>query len=114
MQQPTHTPKPSQNIREKAQSILNLNKDHEEGSVTRVIEDQTSKIPSLFFLGLALGSMALSLGFAAKKSQQRKGMANFIGLWAPTFLILGLYNKIVKTQGSDKKHQDLNSRPNRY
>ena len=27
--------------------------------------------------------------------------ANFVGQWAPTFLILGMYNKIVKLQGSD-------------
>jgi hypothetical protein len=27
--------------------------------------------------------------------------ALFVGQWAPTFLILGLYNKIVKTVGSD-------------
>jgi hypothetical protein len=27
--------------------------------------------------------------------------ANFVGQWAPTFLILGLYNKMVKLHGSD-------------
>jgi hypothetical protein len=27
--------------------------------------------------------------------------ANFVGQWAPTFLILGLYNKLVKLEGSD-------------
>jgi hypothetical protein len=26
----------------------------------------------------------------------------FVGQWAPTFLILGLYNKIVKELGSDR------------
>jgi len=31
--------------------------------------------------------------------QEKK--ANFIGQWAPTFLILGLYNKLVKLQGSE-------------
>jgi hypothetical protein len=25
----------------------------------------------------------------------------FVGQWAPTFLILGLYNKLVKVEGSD-------------
>ena len=28
--------------------------------------------------------------------------ANWVGQWAPTFLILGLYNKIVKVAGSDR------------
>jgi len=27
--------------------------------------------------------------------------AQFVGQWAPTFLILGLYNKVVKLLGSD-------------
>jgi hypothetical protein len=27
----------------------------------------------------------------------RKNWANFVGQWAPTFLILGTYNKLVKT-----------------
>jgi len=28
--------------------------------------------------------------------------ANFVGQWAPTVLILGLYNKMVKLHGSDQ------------
>ena len=31
--------------------------------------------------------------------QEKK--ANFIGQWAPSFLILGLYNKLVKLHGSE-------------
>jgi hypothetical protein len=27
--------------------------------------------------------------------------ANFVGHWAPTFLLLGLYNKLVKLHGSE-------------
>jgi hypothetical protein len=27
--------------------------------------------------------------------------ANFVGQWAPTLLILGMYNKMVKLHGSD-------------
>ena len=29
-------------------------------------------------------------------------VSNFVGQWAPTFLILGLYNKMVKQLGSDR------------
>jgi len=71
-----------------------------EGEVTQKIEQQTSKIPSVGYLGLAIGSMALSAGLAI--FADRKPLANFVGLWAPTFLILGIYNKLVKLEGSDQ------------
>jgi hypothetical protein len=83
----------------KAEQALDMNEDHLEGKTTKAIENQTSKIPSGFFLTLAIGSMAVSAIVAA--SSKRKDVANFVGLWAPSFLMLGLYNKIVKTQGSD-------------
>jgi hypothetical protein len=35
------------------------------------------------------------------KAMGRDHDALFFGQWAPTFLILGLYNKIVKVLGSD-------------
>jgi len=31
--------------------------------------------------------------------------ANFIGLWVPTILLLGTYNKIVKVAGHDRLSQ---------
>jgi len=31
----------------------------------------------------------------------KKANSVFVGQWAPTFLILGLYNKLVKQLGSD-------------
>jgi hypothetical protein len=31
-------------------------------------------------------------------------MSNFVGQWVPTFLIFGLYNKLVKLHGSDTEH----------
>ncbi len=71
-----------------------------EGSMTKAIERQTAKLPSTFYLILAGGAVALSLGLAV--TQKRKGWANFVGEWVPSLLILGLYNKIVKTQGSDR------------
>ncbi len=72
--------------------------EHREGVIARTIEQQTAKIPSDFFLWAAAGSIggsiALMLFGDAKK-------ANFVGQWAPTFLILGLYNKLVKLHGSE-------------
>jgi hypothetical protein len=35
----------------------------------------------------------------------RKHDALFVGQWAPTFLILGLYNKLVKVAGSDRSRR---------
>jgi hypothetical protein len=84
-------------------NLIPYSEDNEEGKMTKTIEKQTSKVSSVVYLALAAGSMALSLAIAVKA--QRKELANFVGLWAPTFLILGLYNKIVKIQGSDFSHQ---------
>ena len=69
-----------------------------EGPVARTIEQQTAKLPSDTFLWAALGSIAVSAVMMAMGQEKR---ANFIGHWAPTFLILGLYNKMVKLHGSD-------------
>jgi len=72
--------------------------EHREGPLARTIEQQTAKVPSDWFLWAALGSVGASL--ALKISGESK-TANFVGQWAPTFLILGLYNKLVKLQGSE-------------
>lgn len=70
----------------------------QEDQITAAIEQVTSKIPSSAYLGMALASMAVSVGFkAAGKSDN----ALFVGQWAAPFLILGLYNKLVKQHGSD-------------
>lgn len=71
----------------------------EEGEMTRRIEQQTAKIPSIGFLGLAVGSMIASAGLAFIAN--KKDLATFVGLWAPSLLLIGVYNKLVKLQGSD-------------
>lgn len=71
-----------------------------EGPIAKMIEKQTSKIPSDVFLGLAIGAMTTSL---VLQIMGKKKESNFIGQWAPTILILGLYNKIVKVVGSERK-----------
>ena len=75
------------------------NQSHAEGQVSKQIEEQTAKLPSTLFLSLALGSIALSL---ALKLMGKSHNALFVGQWAAPFLLLGTYNKIVKTQGHDK------------
>ena len=69
-----------------------------EDSVTKSVESHTAAIPSIAFLGVAVGSMAISL---ALMMAGRRQAANFVGQWAPTILIMGLYNKLVKQHGSD-------------
>lgn len=70
-----------------------------EGPVARAIEEQTAKMPSDWFLWAALGSMGISL---ALQVRDRKNASQFVGLWAPALLTLGIYNKIVKTMGHDR------------
>lgn len=76
------------------------NDQHKEGKVATMIEDQTAKIPSDVFLWAALGSIATSLIF---KISGKTHSALFVGQWAAPFLLLGIYNKMVKQQGHDKE-----------
>jgi hypothetical protein len=76
-----------------------LKNDHSEGPVAKAIEQQTAKLPSDMFLWAALGSMAVS---ATLKIFGKQHTALFVGQWAPSFLLLGIYNKIVKVEGSDQ------------
>jgi hypothetical protein len=70
-----------------------------EGRVAKAIEEQTAKLPSDTFLWLAVGSMAVS---AAMQMMGNRNVSLFVGQWAPTLLIFGLYNKLVKQLGSDR------------
>jgi hypothetical protein len=83
-------------LENKAQSIPSY--DHREGTVARTIEQQTAKIPSDVFLWAAIGSIGVSLAMILTGNAKK---ANFVGQWAPTFLCLGIYNKLVKLHGSD-------------
>jgi len=71
----------------------------QEGEVTKSIEKQTTRIPSDIFLWAAIGSMATA---ATLKICGKKNSALFVGQWAAPFLLLGLYNKLVKVAGHDR------------
>jgi hypothetical protein len=79
---------------------ISQNDEHREGPVAKAIEQQTAKIPSDAFLWLAVGSIVAS---ATLQVLGRRETSTFVGQWAPTLLILGLYNKVVKTVGSDRQ-----------
>jgi len=73
--------------------------DHTEGGLARPIEEYTARLPSDTFLWLGGASI---LGSLTLKLLGKDHDALFVGQWAPTFLLLGVYNKIVKTHGHDR------------
>ncbi len=76
-------------------------KEHSEGIVARTIEEQTAKLPSDIFLWAAMGSLGISLFFKVKGDVEN---SRFVGQWVSPFLLLGVYNKLVKIGGSDRVH----------
>jgi hypothetical protein len=72
--------------------------EYSEGHLAKMIEEQTAKLPSDVFLWAAGGSMVASLVFQLAGDHRK---STFVGQWAPALLILGLYNKLVKLQGSE-------------
>jgi hypothetical protein len=101
------TAKATQSLKGMA-SNLSQNSEHHEGELTKRVEEQTAKVPSIGYLGLAIGSMAVSAGLLI--FSERKEYANFVGLWAPAFMLMGIYNKLVKLEGSDKSQNPNFSR----
>ena len=71
-----------------------------EGRTAKAIEEQTAKVlPSDFFLWAAVASMGVSLTL---QLLGRKEDSLFVGQWPAPFLLLGLYNKLVKLEGHDQ------------
>ena len=69
-----------------------------EGKIANAIESKTAHLPSELFLIAAGGSIATAL---ALKISGRDKDALFVGQWAAPFLLLGIYNKMVKMFGTD-------------
>jgi hypothetical protein len=74
----------------------------EEDQFTAAIEAYTAPIPSSAYLGLALASIAASITIQAIQ-KEKANPALFVGQWVAPFLLLGIYNKMVKQHGSDAK-----------
>ncbi|MGF1636881.1 MAG: hypothetical protein ACFCUU_07395 [Cyclobacteriaceae bacterium] len=75
-----------------------MNEEKKEGTVAKTLEQHTADIPSDVYLWTSIASMGVSLTL---KLFGKDKLALFIGQWASPFLLMGVYNKIVKTQGSD-------------
>lgn len=70
-----------------------------EGVVAKNIEAVTSRVPSDAFLWTAAGIMSISL---CLKLMRKSHIALFVGQWVSPVLLMGIYNKIVKTEGHDQ------------
>ena len=69
-----------------------------EDRITGAIESQTSRIPSSGYLAAAFGAIAVS---AILKIARKDDWALFVGQWPAAFMLMGVYNKMVKQHGSD-------------
>ena len=74
--------------------------EHNEGTVARPIEEQTAKVPSDVWLGAAFAAIGVSMLFHVT-GKRKDGL--FVGQWASPFLLFGVYNKLVKVGGYDRR-----------
>jgi hypothetical protein len=56
------------------------------------------QVPSQFWYTLGIGSIAMSALFQATGN---KNAADFVGKWPPTFLLIGMYHKLVRPGNED-------------
>lgn len=61
----------------------------------RVVEAQVRRVPPSLLVGLALGSMAVSAAFAMAGKLK---VANFIGQWVPSLLILATFDRLMQAE----------------
>jgi hypothetical protein len=69
-----------------------------EDQVTSLLESYSAQLPSSFYLVAAGASI---VGSVIAKLQGKNHNALFFGQWVAPFLLLGIYNKMVKQHGSD-------------
>jgi len=72
----------------------------QEDQFTAAIEKYTAPIPSTVYLGLALASIVASITIQSVQ-KEKANPALYVGQWVAPFLLLGIYNKMVKQHGSD-------------
>lgn len=73
---------------------------HTEDTVSGPVQKQIRKIPSDAFLVLSAGSILVSLFL---KYRGRNQDSQFVGQWAPTFAILGVFDKLIRSNLNEKK-----------
>ncbi|HSN27216.1 MAG TPA: hypothetical protein VLT45_13060 [Kofleriaceae bacterium] len=70
----------------------------DEGEITSMLERLTASLPSSTWLALAGVSLVGSIGLRAFRKDR---FAGIISELVPTFLLIGVYNKLVKLHGSN-------------
>jgi hypothetical protein len=78
---------------QKQDKRLNLIQDSDNDS--GVVQSQIRKVPSDTYMWLAAGSIIASLTL---KFMNRDKDSLFVGQWAPTFAILGVFDKILRSK----------------
>ena len=75
----------------------------------RVVEDQVRRVPPSVLVGLALGSMAVSAAFAVAGKLK---VANFIGQWVPSLLILATFDRLMQSESGAASQASSSALPN--
>ena len=85
-------------VQERTKAVINKAEE-----TIRELEETVQSMPakgesgsSPWLLGAAIGSIAIAISLFARK---KKDDAVFVGLWAPTFLALGLFRDLLKLRG---------------
>jgi hypothetical protein len=71
----------------------------QEDQFTAAIEKYTAPIPSSVYLGLAMASIIASITIQSVQ-KEKANPALYVGQWVAPFLLLAIYNKMVKQHGS--------------
>jgi hypothetical protein len=88
-----------QRVEQVAQRVVGAALPATEDSVTKTLERYTATVPSSAYLGVALGAVGLSL---LLQVSGRGKWGNYVAQWVPTWLLFGIYNKLVKLEGHDR------------
>ena len=75
----------------------------------RVVEDQIRRVTPSLLVGLALGSLVVSAAFAVAGKLK---VANFIGLWVPSLLILATFDRLMQAESGVGPPLSLGPLPN--
>jgi hypothetical protein len=75
----------------------------------RVVEAQIQRVPPSLLVGLALGSIAVSAAFAVAGKMK---VANFIGQWVPSLLILATFDRLMQAGAGEGARASSRALPN--
>ena len=79
--------------------IPNTPGEYSQDDTARTLQGRRERISSDTFLWAGFAAMAAS---ATLQAMGNKHISLFVGQWAPTLLILGLYNRVVNQVASDR------------